>query len=287
MQRADEIYTSGLETLVAESKAIAAGPVADYSKQITEAHTPSDTPLRWKIHGQIDKPEVLKGEPPPSPIRFTRTEQAVFLDQQPAPPPWASDYLTWQQDDKAIVFFTSGGPQVYPSGSGERDLTSLVRRIVQIQSMPTAQDRYNGWRDFLQTQTVPAAKETALRSIVALQVSWPELEKPFRFAMADRQTQIRTFAFGLLSYAVTHARHPDTDSIEAFLCDELMAESETSVVSGDLASFERLLRFENHPEGVSRYQRLRACLEHRCSQSDPALHQSCQEILARFAPHTR
>ena len=286
MPRADEIYTSGPETLIAESSVIVAGPVLNLVKQITETHAPSGTPLRWEIHGEIERPETLKGDRPPSAIRFTRVEQPVFLDQQPQPP-WMSDYLLWQPGDEAVIFFQPAGLQVFPSGGGERDLVALVRLVVAIQAMSKPEQRSAAWMAILNSDSSTAqAKEAAMRSLVAMRVPFDELLPTFQRVLASSERQVRGFAFGLVVFGITHQLWSEPARPAALLCRKLQAETDDNSVANYLASFSALLNFASEDDFVVARrplrEQLRRCVVEKCDHSAGETAQTCSQILGRF-----
>lgn len=286
MQRADDIYTSGPETLIAESKVIVAGPVANFAKNVTQTDAASGTPLRWEIRGEIERPETLKGDRPPAPIHFTRAEQAVFMEQQPEPPRWASDYLIWEPADRAVIFFLPGGMEVYPSGSGERDLVSMVRKIIGIQALGQPEERFHAWSQALTSATMEAQKHAALRFLASSSAPWSELQPIFQRVMRRSDAQLRSFAFGLIAYHIRQARWPDPRRPAAFLCEQLQAETDPHLTRNYVAVFSLLVSFARQGGfTVERYplaELLRACLAQKCKQSSGETADICRELLARF-----
>lgn len=287
MQRAEDIFTSGPETLVAQSEVIATGPVVNFEKKVIETHAPSGTPLRWRINGEIVQPEIVKGTRSPSPIFFSRTEQAVFLDQQPEPPRWASDYLLWEPGDRAVIFFLPGEMQVFPSGEGQRDLAAAVRRIVAIQTLDNPEDRLAAWARLANSNSATMLeKQAALRSLVALRAPFSKLSPLFQHVLGSPSGQMRSFAFALVVFGISHQRWSDLSGPTELLCQHLQAETDVDSVYDYIASFGSLLSFANQHlsagERLSMMDHVRACLSQKCDRSSGRAVQACREILSRF-----
>lgn len=286
MYRADEIYTSGLETAIAQSKVIVTGPVINFSKHVLQSHAESGTPLRWEIQGEIRQARVLKGDPPPLPIQFTRAEQAIFLDQ-PETSPWEGDYLEWQAGDHAVIFFTgadaSKGMRIYPSGSGARDLASQVGRIVTIQSISDPAKRFEAWRDALKSASVMTEKQAALRSLMSFKKPWSEILPIFRQEMASSDAATRGFIFGLVAYGIMHEHWPNLNEPADFLCERLEPETNEDLIMSYLGVFGPLISFSHQEERKSLREKLDQCLQQRCLKGSKKMVEACKDIRARYA----
>jgi len=287
MHRADEIYTAGLETMITQSKVIVTGPVANFSKHVLQSHTPSGTPLRWEIQGEVREAQILKGDPPQLPIRFTRLENSTLLDQ-PETSPWESDYLQWQIGDRALIFFTGSDPskemRVYPSGSGERDLASQVGRIIAIESISDPAKRFEAWRNALTSAHAMAEKHAALRSLMAFKKPWSEMQPIFRRGMGDAGT--RLFIFGLVAYGIVHEQWANLNDPAGFLCESIANETNDDLTVGYLGAFGLLLNFAtedaHREERKSLRDRLDFCLQQTCLARSKKTVEACKDLRARY-----
>jgi len=290
MHRADEIYTSGPETLIAQSNSIVAGPVTKFSRKTLQSAAPSGTPLRWEIAGDIVRPHVLKGDPPPLPLHFTRREQAAFLDRQDAAA-WETDFLEWQDGDQAVVFLHGAGKtaalRVYPSGAGERDLAAIVKRIAAIQAIADPSARFEAWRNELKSAPTAAEKRAALRSLAGMNKPWSDLSVTLGEEMTLAAPAMRTFVFGLVAYGIAHSRWTDASAPAGFLCARLEHETDWDVLSQEIATCGLLLAFANEEGHREERQpltdQLRRCLSRRCQDGNQEAAEACKEVLARYA----
>jgi hypothetical protein len=288
MDRGDEIFDSGLETVTAQARGIVAGPVVNFSKHVLQSHAPSETPLRWEIQGELLQPRVLKGDPPPLPIRFTRSEQAIFMPQ-PERREWETDYLQWQTGDHALIFFmdadTSKGMGVYPSGSGERDLASQVGRIVANQSIGDPAKRFEAWQNTLKSASA-SEKQAALRSLMSFHKPWSEMLPVFQQEMASSDTATRSFIFGLVGYGIRREHWPNGNEPADFLCERLERETNHDLTVRYLGVIGLLLNFvsdEDHrDERKSLRTRIDLCLQRLCSVGSKETVQACEDLRTRY-----
>src|SRR5258708_22170191 len=102
--RADQIYTTGPETLVAQSSTIVAGPVASYSKRVLEMSQPGPDgfPLRWAVSGRVESPRALKGSPE-GPVPFTSMEQSAVISESDSPDEGERQYGERHADDEGVL----------------------------------------------------------------------------------------------------------------------------------------------------------------------------------------
>lgn len=286
MHGADEIFTSGPENLVAQSKVIVTGPVVNFSKRVLQSDRASGTPLHWEISGEVRQSQVLKGDPPPLPIRFTRAEQALFLDQ-PETSYWEGDYLEWQTADHALIFFTGAGTskemRVYPSGSGERDLASLVRRVAAIQSIGDAAKRFEAWRTALKSSSAAVEKQAVLRSLMSFRKPWNEILPVLRQEMASSATETRGFVFGLVAYGIRHDYWPDANAPTEFICEHLERETNQNLTVRYLDTFGLLLNFAGQGDRKALRERLDVCLREKCRAESKETAEACRDLRARYA----
>src|SRR5271165_3113916 len=248
MQRADDQYNSGPETLVRQSNAIVTGPASHFSKRVLESHAPSGTPLRWEVSGELDHPKVLKGKPS-LPVKFTRREHSPVLEQQDGEY-WESPYMQWEPGDTAVICFRDAagreGTRVYSSGSGNRDLASIVEHIVKIEAKPDSAQRFAAWSEAAKSATTMTERQAALRSLLAFRKPWDEISLAVRTAM--ERPDMREFTFALTAYGIRTGQWPDALPAAEFLCEQLEKEKDNDRVSSYLASFGVLLNFANQED---------------------------------------
>jgi hypothetical protein len=287
MDRGDEIFHSGLENVVAQARIIVTGPVSNFSKHVS--HETSGTPLVWEIRGELRQPQVLKGEPPPPPIRFTRGEQAIFM-AQPDRSPWETDYLQWQEGDRAVLFFTGADPSkgmlVYPSGSGERDLAGQVGRIVGIQSIADPEKRFEAWRSALKSAQLAAEHQVILRSLMSFRKPWNVMLPIFRLEMASEDAQTRSFVFGLVGFGIRQQQWSNAVEPADFLCERLARETDENLTVRYLGVVGLLLNFaseqDHREERRPVRERLDVCLQQVCLVGSKEIAQACKDLRASF-----
>jgi hypothetical protein len=290
MPRADEIFTSGPETVIAQSNSIVAGPVTNFSRRTLQSDAPSGTPLHWEIAGDIVHPLVLKGDPPALPLHFTRHEQAAFLDRQDAAS-WETDFLEWQDGDQAVVFLQGAGKtaalRVYPSGSGERDLAAIVKRIAAIQAIADPSARFGAWQNAIKSAPTATERRAALRSLTAMNKPWSDLSATFGDETTFAAPAMRTFVFGLVAYGIMHSRWTDAGAPAGFLCERLERETDRDVLLQEIAMCGTLLAFATEQgyreERQPLTDQLRRCLSRRCQDGNQEATEACKEVLASYA----
>jgi hypothetical protein len=203
-QRADQIFRTGPETLVAEASTIVAGPVTDYSRKVLSMSQPESDgfPLKWVASGQIGPAQLLKGQSVPASLRFSRTEHSPFVPPDGSTLYWEDAYGELQSGEPAVLF-VSGGAQgsvfkVIPSGSSNgQDFISLVKDIVRIQDLRQEGDSKDRWLQYLRTTSSDEGRKAALRSLVNAPVEWVKLAPELnRLVSSDKNSSdIRAFAF--------------------------------------------------------------------------------------------
>jgi hypothetical protein len=286
MQRADDQYSKGPESLVRQSKAIVAGPVSDFKKQVLDQDASSGTPLRWEVSGVLTTSRVLKGEPS-LPIRFKRVEQLLVIgpDEHEY---WEADLLRWQDRDSAVVFFNDAaakeGMRVLPSGSGERDLAGVVEKVVGIDGLSDRDRQFQEWAGLVRTGANAMEKRLALRSALGFHRPWEAVAPILREALED--SEMREFGFGLVGYGIRTHQWADPMPAAELLCDEFANESDERAVSDDLASLGLLLSFAK--EEAHREQRgalgdqIRECVRQKADTSTGENSAACREWLTRY-----
>lgn len=295
MNGADEIFTTGPETLIAKSAIVIAGAVSNYRKRVTEYSADSSAiPLRWITSGEIAYPTVLKGRPLESPVRFTRLEQVVFIPRAEPLSAWARAYGEFQPKDHAVIFLEgSRTPQilmVLPSGEGERDMISLAKDIVKIQvSETSAAQTAVLWRKCLSSAWSDEGRRAALRSLVAIPMDWNEFQPALDELMASPKTgnNLRSFVFGIVSYGVIHEKWADAGKPLDFLGRRLSAERNADLAVGYLQHVKLLLRFANDEDFRDVRKPLReqllSCVKQQSSRPEPDVAEECRAILVRDA----
>ncbi len=224
--RAEEIYTTGPETLAARVAQIVSGPVSAYSKQViatSEPPGPSAIPLQWVVTGRVDSPAPLKG-PATKAVSFSKTEPSLALGDPREISSWELDYGQLRPSGQ-VVLFLSGDPakpviKALPSGDGERDLASLLRDIVAIESNPVGEKQMNAWFSYLGSARTDHGREAALRSLVQMKADWKRMRAALEGldANASRSERICRFTFGIVVFGLTsQAWEPDQISVADFL----------------------------------------------------------------------
>ncbi len=265
MNQVDAIYNSGMETAIAQARAIVTGPVIGFAKHILQSDAASGTPLRWEVQGEIREARALKGEAPPPPIRFTRTEQALFIPL-PEMMQWEADYLQFQTGDRVVVYLTdagaSSGMRVYPSGSGERDLAAQVSRIAAIQSIRDPAERFEAWRNDLGSASSMEESQAVLRALVSFRRPWSEMLPVLEQAMAPPNITMRSFVFGLIGYGIRQEIWPGLNEPAAFLCGRLKSEPSRDLALRYQGVLRMLLNFAAEEDHKEDRKSLRDLLDH-------------------------
>lgn len=272
MNRFDEMFTNGLETMIAESGAIVAGPVLHFAKEVKEQSQGSaPIPVTWVITGQVESPETLKGEMPIVSLHLRREERSPFLPPPVPVPSWEAEYSPWQPDDKAVVFLGKMPSEillVLPSGTGNRDLISLVRLIVSHYAMDPV-EQANAWRKHLHNgvKAVGESKRIALRSLMKLTTNWSE-EAPTLYAvMRDGDSDLRRYAYGIVAHAIVNEKWSDASESVKFLCTQFEKETDARIADNYREYVNLVLQFTNvenfRPQRKALNEQLRNCLKDR------------------------
>jgi len=295
--RADEIYRAGAETLIAQSSTILAGPVSNYSKHILTQSQPGTDgiPLKWAVSGQLEKPQILKGQAIFEPIRFSRSEQSIFLPKDPSVADWETTYGELAPNDQAVLFLGNTSSEsilkVLPSGDGERDLVGLVKDIISLQANDNAVERVRDWLSYLERARHDEGRRAALRELIHAPVKWTELEPVLQRLIVKSQVgpNLRAFGFGIVAFAVTEQKWgPSQLQAVNFLCRLFSDEQDTKLVLQYILTIKQVLRYSyddvlrsmTKPEG----QQLLDCLKRRESMRalDPPIQQQYQQIRASY-----
>jgi hypothetical protein len=287
--RADDIFTTGPETLVESAAAVIAGPVSDYEKRVQQSTADSShMPLRWEIVGVVAQPEVIKGAAPKTPIRFTHQEQSVVLPTNAPAGGWESDYGEWQPQDRAVIFLDRSQPpgilRAVPSGKGERDFVSLVKEIAAIQVKPSAQ-RPDEWRRYLSSAPSDGGRKAALRALIAIPANWAGLA-PLLEQVMESHAGLRTYTFGIVAYGLTRQKWADASKPLDFLCRRFSAETDPDLAIQYVQHFKLIARFANEEAFREARkplrQQLRTCLQQQSARRDANVAEECRQILTQY-----
>lgn len=272
MNRFDEMFTTGPETLVAQSRAIVAGPVSHYSKEVKEQSQGSaPIPTRWVITGELEHPETLRGDAPRNSLRFSRVEQSPFLPPSEPMPAWEAEYSQWQPDDKAVAFLGEKPGEillVLPSGTAERDLISLVRLVVSIYATDRSESaQAAAWQKYLLYGAASGAesRRIALRSMMKLTQYWSDVASTLRGVMSGKDADLRQYAYGIVAYGIVHDKWGDAAEPAEFLCTQLANEKDAEIAESHLQYVDLVLRFATDEDFYEQRKalrdRLRGCLK--------------------------
>ena len=296
-QQADEIFRTGPETLIAQSSCIVAGSVSNNQKEIVLLAQPEseNDALKWVIKGQLENPRVLKGRAPARIIKFSRSEQSMFLPRDPLAAEWELTYGDLKPKDIAIIFF-GGAPsesilKIIPSGYGERDLVTLVNEIIPIQANNNSVQRKQLWLAYLKHTQLDEGRRVALRALIQLPVEWVNLEPVLSPMITNPQagTTIRSFIFGIVTFAVTEniwgVSNPQAVD---FLCQQFSTEKNATLTLSYLLHIKQALSYsyDETTNSMSNYtgQRMLDCLKRRESLGplEPPIQEQYQQIHASY-----
>jgi hypothetical protein len=295
--RADEIFKTGPETLIAQASTILAGPISNYSKHVVLLSQPESegVALKWVISGQLENPRVLKGQAPPGAIKFSRSEQSMFLPKDPSTADWEAVYGELALNDQVVLFLADTSSEsilkVLPSGDGERDLVTLINDIVSLQIIDNLEQRKRQWLFYLGHARHDEGRRAALRTLIHTPVEWTALEPILEQLMVNPQVghNMRTFVFGIVTFAVTEeqwgASHPQAVN---FLCRLFLAEQDTNFTLQYILSIKKVLRYSYDETAHSMRkpvgQQLLDCLKRRetLGSLDPPIQEQYRQIRASY-----
>lgn len=295
-QRADAIYRFGPETLAARAHAIYAGPIARYSKQVTEMSQPGPDgfPLKWVASGRIEQPAVLKGTPPAGGMApFIRAEQSGMLPQPPQVAAWERELGDLQPGGDVLLFF-QGDPvkpslTVLPAQAGEAGLAARVREFVAIQADLDPARRNAAWLAYLQSTPHDEGRKAALRALLATPApDWLALHSALQAVLATPPgAGLRTYATGIVAFGVmqeTWGTH-QADAVD-FLCRQFSTTQNVDAALNQLLTLKLVLNhLSDETAAAARrplQQRVLLCLKQRAAAGPlpPALAQQYEQLRA-------
>jgi hypothetical protein len=276
--RADDIYRTGPETLIAQSSTILSGPVSSYSrKEESRSQGGADSiPLKWVVSGMLEKPHVFKGQAPSGAIRFSRSEQSIVLPKDPSTADWEAVYGELASDGQVVIFLGGTSPasilKVLPSGADEQNLIGLVEAVVQIQAVADPSERVKRWLSYLKGAPSAEGQKAALRSFIAEGGEWTELDPVLDQSLKNSRLSrdFRAFGFGIIAFNVTQERWgASRDAVLDFLCRIFATERDPKLAMQYLYSLGLIFNycddedFRTQRRTVRR--RVEGCLEQRPS----------------------
>lgn len=295
-QRADAIYRHGPETLAARAHAIYAGPIARYSKQVTEMSQPGPDgfPLKWVVSGRIEQPAVLKGAPPAGGMApFIRAEQSGMLPQPPLLAAWERELGDLQPGGEVLLFF-QGDPAkpsltVLPAQAGEAGLAARVREFVALQAQADPARRSAAWLAYLQSTPHDEGRKAALRALLAAPTpDWTALQGALQAVLAAPSgAALRPYATGIVAFGVMQEQWGthQADAID-FLCRQFSAIQNADTALNQLLTLKLVLNHlsDEATAAVRRplQQRVLQCLKQRAAAGPlpPGLAQQYEQLRA-------
>jgi hypothetical protein len=206
--------------------------------------------MTWVVKGRLESPRALKGTVR-APVTFSRKEHSVFVPADQNREEWEEQYGNLGPDDQAVVF-ASGDPQsprilVVPSGSGDRDLASLVSDVVSIQAMELPA-QVDGWLGYLVQTGSDKGREAALRSLLRAQAGWDRLAPVLaRFSASSALSDaMRGYTFGIVVWGLTQGLWTGSETgVAEYLCRQFSAApaDDEDLILDYLLKFKTLLSF--------------------------------------------
>jgi hypothetical protein len=273
MNRLDETFTTGPETLVAQAQTILVGSISQYTKQVEEQSQGSaPIPVRWTISAKLEHVEALKGNAPKQPLDFRREERSPFLPATVHVPTWQAELGHIQPDDRVVVFLGNKSGEilvVLPSGKQERDLVALIRLIVPIQGLGSGENAQAiAWEKHLHDAgaSSTASRRVALRSLMKLTRNWIDVEATLRLVMSGKDADSRRYAFGLVAFEIVHEKWSETAGPAEFLCTQLAGEMDAEIAQSHREHVDLVRQFaldeDFREQRKPLLDRLRGCTRH-------------------------
>lgn len=239
--QAAAIFSQGPETLVAASRAIAAGPPTHVVKQVQQATTGSEAvPVEWTISGEIANPAWLKGAPAPgaaAPLPFVRRERAVFAMPDPATPDWELELGSVEHAAAVVLLYAAaqGPARILPSPAAGPDVVQLVSDLARIQAIDDEAARLRAWSEYATSAPWVEGRKAALRSLAGSRASWPMVQPTWLKVLhtPSAPPEARIFAFLLLAHLAAEQRWPHSLSgMVALAIDAFAGETKGPVALG-------------------------------------------------------
>ncbi|MGC2236671.1 MAG: hypothetical protein WA584_10950 [Pyrinomonadaceae bacterium] len=294
--RADQIFRTGPETLVAETQTIVSGTIVNYSKQILSQSQPDENgfPLKWTVKGEIGQLQILKGAFMSGSLKFTRAEQSVMLSKDEASLYWEDIYGELQPEGQAVLFIDGKNQKlilkIIPSGKDEQDFITLVKDIVRIQALKQPDERIKQWLQYLDTASSDEGRKAALRSLVNAPVEWgklaPELER--LLSNSKNSSNIRVFGFGIAAFGVIEEKWSDNRPAVDFLCRIFLAENDARMTMQYMQHLKLILRYSDDESFRKVRQPIRRqildCLRRReaTGRLEPQLEEQFKQVWATY-----
>lgn len=303
--RADDIYRTGPENLIAQSSTILAGPVSQYTQTVeSRSEGGADSiPLKWVVSGILEKPQVLKGLAPAQPLPFSRSEQSIIVPRDRSEAIWERTYGELSPDREVVIFLGDTSPEsilkVLPSGAGEQNLIRLVKDIVQIQAIADQPEQLKRWLSYLRNSTSDMGRTSALRSFIGQKGQWVQLAPILEPLLMNSQlsSEFHAFAFGIVAFNVTQEKWGNArDDVLRFLCRRFSEEHDPRLAIQYVYSLGLIFNYCDD-ENFRRQRRamrqiLERCLDERRSlltsdspTSDRSLDEQYQALRARYLRH--
>jgi hypothetical protein len=292
--RADDIFRTGLESLALESWAIVAGPIAEYSKQVTSHSQDGSMALAWKVTGRLAQPFSLKGSIPANLDAFSREEEAFTWSIRPMPPDWQlMNYL--QPNEMAVLFFRGDRSHpsvtVLPGGADPNNLVALLQDIISIQAILDKGQQKKAWLHYLQHAGFDEGRMVALRSLLHLFPTWPDLSPILERMMiaSASNSRMKGFLFGIIAFAIMNEKFTD-NHIEAldFLCRNFIVEKDSRIALSYILHMKFMLHFTtqeaNRQHHLALKHRIVDALKRRAALEPlpPELAEQFKEIRAAY-----
>ncbi len=294
--KADQIYSTGPEAMVARSWSVLAGRLSRYSRQIvssSEPPGPDAIPLKWIVTGTVVDPVALKGAAT-GPVAISRPEQSPILPNPGNVEDWEQAYGDLQDGGTVVVFLggDSAHPAVIkaiPSGSGERDLATLVKDIVSIQSEADKQLRIAAWVAYFDRARLDEGRKAALRSLLNERADWQTVASALERVNSSLKEPMRTYAFGFVAFGITEGYWTAQQAAAVdFLCRWFESEGSPNVLLQDIMTLKLVLRYTAEEGARAARERLRIRvvdslrrMESRAS-ANPELAEQYRQIRAAY-----
>ncbi len=295
---ADEIFRTGIEDLVAESKTIVAGPISKLEiKVLKQSEGPHSIPLEWEVIGEVKEIQILKGGPMAGPISFLRKERSIFLQPDPSTSYWETSYGNLAPDGYVILFFGDGAPKpiikVLPSGIDEWNLISVVQDILRILTQDNPELQLQVWSQYLIQGQNDVVRKAALRALVHGNMQWSLLGPVMEHLLKSPQysPDLRSYCFAIIVFGFTLGKWKiNREAVLYLLCRVFQTEQDPSLTISFLDSIGALLDYADDEDYIQERRPIRErmldCLRQRPTLGmgpvEPELAQEYQEAYTSY-----